>query len=223
MKESVKSGLDLMGNAITDVAQIIGEKNKIRTQSTRLKQIIKNDVQTRDEAYIELGKYMYDHVKESPNENIRSICDIITRMNGRIEKASLKYLELQNMQNDLKIQSENTEKLKEAISSKATQIKNTSRDKARDIITTSVDKMKDLKPKKNEVSDEEIEQTEIEINEIIKKVQKDEKTPDEPSYEPLETEENAQAQTTMEDTAAASVKEAARDIEESPESFSFDD
>lgn len=132
-KENFKNGLDLVGGAISDIASILNEKNKLRAQCVRIKQIIKHDTDSRDNAYIELGKYYYRHFKGEDNVDTKDCFEIIDRMNHRIEKASLKYVQLQDAYNSLKVQSENAEKLKAALSSKAEQLKNTAQETMTDI------------------------------------------------------------------------------------------
>lgn len=131
-KEDLSEGFELLGNTINDVAEILAEKNKIRAQCSRIKQIIKADTSSRDKAYIELGKYYYQNLREGAPADNEGYCATIDKMNARIEKASLKFVELQDLQNETKIQSENAEKLKEVIQIKAEQLKEDASEKARE-------------------------------------------------------------------------------------------
>ena len=132
-KDSLKTGMDLVGNTINDVATVINEKNKLRAQCVRIKDIIKHDAESRDKAYIELGRYYYQNLRDKEHEQTEKYCQTVDRMNDRIEKASFKYMELQDMQNNLKIQSENAEKLKAAMAAKAQQIKESGIEKTKEL------------------------------------------------------------------------------------------
>ena len=132
-KDSLKTGMDLVGNTINDVATVINEKNKLRAQCVRIKDIIKHDAESRDRAYIELGRYYYQNLRDKEYEQTEKYCQTVDRMNDRIEKASFKYMELQDMQNNLKIQSENAEKLKAAMTAKAQQIKESGIEKTKEL------------------------------------------------------------------------------------------
>lgn len=122
-KCNFKETMGLIGEALSDVSKILIEKNKIRAQCSRIKQIIKGDTNTRNNAYAELGKFYYMNCRENATKENEELCALIDKMNARIEKASLKYLELQTLQNNTKIQSENTEKLKAAVAESAEQAK----------------------------------------------------------------------------------------------------
>lgn len=144
IKEELKDGLTLVGNTINDIAEILAEKSKIRAQSARVKQIIKADTQTRDNAYIELGKFYYENMRDNASEEHEAYCKIIDKMSARIEKASIKFVELQNLQNSTKIQSENGEKLKEMFVKKAEQVKEEAGEKAKATATAAWEKTKDV-------------------------------------------------------------------------------
>lgn len=116
---SIKNGLEFVGETISEVAASIAEKNRLRLQLNHIKGLIKADSATRDQAYIELGRYFYENLREGTSAENEAICAVIDAASDRISKASLKYVELLNIQNDTKIRSENAEKLAKAMSEKA--------------------------------------------------------------------------------------------------------
>ena len=116
---NIKNGMAFVGETVSEIAASIAEKNRLRVQLNHIKGLIKADSATRDQAYIELGRYFYDYMRDGTTAENEAICAVIDAANDRISKASLKYVELLNIQNDTKIRSENAEKLAKAVSEKA--------------------------------------------------------------------------------------------------------
>ena len=119
LTENIKNGLEFVGETITEIASSVAEKNRLRVQLNHIKGLIKSDSATRDQAYIELGRYFYENLREGTSAENEAICAVIDAASDRISKASLKYVELLNIQNDTKIRSENAEKLAKAMADKA--------------------------------------------------------------------------------------------------------
>lgn len=119
ISESIKSGLEFVGETVSEIASSIAEKNRLRVQLNHIKGLIKADTATRDQAYIELGRYFYENLREGTSAENEAICTVIDAASDRISKASVKYVELLNIQNDTKVRSENAEKLAKAVSQKA--------------------------------------------------------------------------------------------------------
>lgn len=116
---NIKNGLEFVGDTFSEIASSIAEKNRLRVQLNHIKGLIKSDSATRDQAYIELGRYFYENLREDTTAENEAICAVIDAANDRISKASLRYVELLNIQNETKIRSENAEKLAKAVSEKA--------------------------------------------------------------------------------------------------------
>lgn len=116
--DNIKTGFGFAADTVSEIASSIAEKNRLRTQLNAIKKIIKNDTATRDQAYIELGRFFYDNLREGASAENEALCAVIDTANERISKASLKYIEVLNLQNDTKIRSENAEKLARAIAEK---------------------------------------------------------------------------------------------------------
>lgn len=119
ISKNIKEGMEFLGVTVSEIAASIAEKNRLRIQLNSIKNLIKADSSTRDQAYIELGRYFYENLRENTSAENEAICAVIDAANDRISKASLRYVELLNIQNDTKIRSENAEKLAKAVSEKA--------------------------------------------------------------------------------------------------------
>ena len=119
ISKSIKDGLEFIGETVSEIASSVAEKNRLRIQLNHLKTLIKTDSATRDQAYIELGRYYFENLREGATPENEAICAVIDAANDRISKASLRYVELLNIQNETKIRSENAEKLAKAVSEKA--------------------------------------------------------------------------------------------------------
>lgn len=118
-KNNIKCGLEFVSDTVSEIASSVAEKNRLRVQLNHIKGLIKSDSATRDQAYIELGRYFYDNLREGTTAENEAICAVIDAASDRISKASIKYVELLNIQNDTKIRSENAEKLAKAMAEKA--------------------------------------------------------------------------------------------------------
>lgn len=118
ISKGIKEGLEFISDTVSEIASSVAEKNRLRVQLNHLKRLIKTDSATRDQAYIELGRYFFENMREGTTPENEAICAVIDAANDRISKASLRYVELLNIQNDTKIRSENAEKLAKAVSEK---------------------------------------------------------------------------------------------------------
>ena len=123
IKNEIKTGVKLAADAATDIAQSLMEKSRMRANASRIKQVIKGDTEMRNQAYIELGRYFYEYLREQANEEQEALCVVIDKTSARISKASKKYLELINGASELNLSSENTEKIKQIVTDKAKQVK----------------------------------------------------------------------------------------------------
>ena len=229
-KDDFKNGACLVGGAISEFTHTMVEKNRIRAKINRLKQIIKGDSQLRDDAYVALGKFFYENLREGASEENEELCNVVDKTTLRIEKASIL-----NEQNDLKVQSENAEKLKKALAKKAEQAKEIASDKAKDLtqkaketsqeLTQKVkDKAVDIKNKAtNKAEDVKLDIEEV-ADEVVDSVEEafDTDTALNIESENLEAliEEEMQKMQNAEKSAVSETEEKKAD-EESPEDFTF--
>ncbi len=72
--ESIKSGVDFTVDTVSELAAVIAEKNRIRSQLNYIKKVIKTDSATRDQAYIELGRFFYENLRENASAENEAIC-----------------------------------------------------------------------------------------------------------------------------------------------------
>ncbi len=242
LKENIKSGFAVAADTISEIASQIAQKNRLRAQLNRLKQIIKGDSEKRDQAYIELGRYYYENLRENSNDDNKELCELIDKVSDRIGRASVKYLELLNENNNIKIKSENAEKIKAAIAKKAEELSDkakasskdiaqktkekasdiaqTAKEKACDVVEKAKFAAEDLKDKavdtaqqiKGKVSSDSDEEIEKIIEEAADKAENIEKVEDD------KTVGNIQAPQNIKESISDCAKE---ESEESPESFSF--
>ena len=140
ISKTLKDGLEFISDTVSEIASSVAEKNRLRVQLNHLKSLIKTDSATRDQAYIELGRYFYENLREGTTAENEAICAVIDAANDRISKASLRYVELLNIQNDTKIRSENAEKLAKAVSEKASDVAKAAKEKGAE----ALDKAKEM-------------------------------------------------------------------------------
>ena len=117
--ENLKNGVCFIADTASEIAESIAEKNRLRAQMNHLKKLIKADSATRDQAYMELGRFFYENLREGAAPENEALCAVVDTTSERITKASLKYMEVLNIQNETKIRSENAEKLKKIMAEKA--------------------------------------------------------------------------------------------------------
>ncbi len=157
IKNDLKQGVRLAADVATDVAQTLIEKNRMRANANRIKQVIKGDTELRNQAYIELGRYFYENLREDAQSEQEALCVVVDKTTARITKASKKYVELISDAKDLKIPSENSDKIKQAVNDKAKKTKdateakvNNIKDKATKTAQQAKDKAIDLGTKAKE-------------------------------------------------------------------------
>lgn len=241
LKENIKSGVNFTVDTVSEIASVVAEKNRIRGQLNHIKKLIKTDSATRDQAYIELGRFFYENMREGASPENEAICAVIDATSDRISKASLKYMELLNLQNETKIRTENTEKLKKIIAEKASCTAKAAKEKsaelgkkAKELATQGVEKAKDIadgiKNKADDTVDDVKERFDTEgaaqVDQIIaeeqakaedKAAQAVEASPELEEMIAAEQAKIEEAQETVEAQPAAPAAPA----EESPESFDF--
>lgn len=148
--ENIKNGAEFVGDTIAEIANSIAEKNRLRLQLNHIKALIKTDTATRDQAYIELGRFFYENLRADASPENEAICAVIDASSDRISAASVKYMELLNIQNETKIRSENAEKLKQAVAEKSSELSQKAKNAAADAVDKAKGVAADLKDKASE-------------------------------------------------------------------------
>lgn len=228
--DNLKNGVNYAADTISEIASSIAEKNRLRSQLNSIKKVIKNDTATRDQAYIELGRYFYENLREGASAENEALCAVVDTASERISKASLKYIEVLNLHNETKIRSENAEKLGKLIVDKTKQTAQTAKEKGAQLADTAKDfavekagavkefakdKAEELKDKAEELKDKAADTAEevkekfsasqsVEIEELIREEQEKLKDVDMSAV-----------------TDAEPAAETAEAAEESPDSFDF--
>jgi len=133
LTENIKSGLTFVGDTVSEIASSIAEKNRLRVQLNHIKSLIKGDSATRDQAYIELGRFFYENLREGASPENEAICAVIDAASERISRASLRYMELLNLQNETHVRSENAEKIKKIVAEKAASSAKVAREKGAEL------------------------------------------------------------------------------------------
>lgn len=110
--------------ALTDTVDVVIDKTTTQAQKSRLRIVMKNEAKLTNDAYIELGKYLYENCRENAAEDIESICRRIDISKDRMKRAQEKYREVlqeelvnrEITKNEVK---ESLQKMKEPIVTKA--------------------------------------------------------------------------------------------------------
>lgn len=123
IKNEIINGMKIASDAATDAVQILLEKNRLRANANRIRQVIKSDTELRNQAYIELGRYLYENCRDGLDDDLEQICVVVDKTSRRIEKATSKYIELVAVANDTKIGIDNAQEIKTNIAVKLAQAK----------------------------------------------------------------------------------------------------
>ena len=226
IKDSLKSGFTLAADAVSEIATAIAEKNRLRVQLNHIKKLIKADSATRDQAYIELGRFYYEKLREGSSAENEAICAVIDAASERISNASIKYMELLNLQNETKIRSENAEKIKKIVADKAAASAKVAKEKgaelgkkAKEAAATTAEKAKDIAAQGAQKAKEAAVTLKDKADDTVEEVKERFDPARNAELEQLIAEEQAKLQ---QDTPAAPAEPAAPAAnEESPEDFSF--
>lgn len=143
IKDDLKSGVRLATDAATDVVQALVEKSRLRANANRIKQVIKSDTDLRNQAYIELGRYFYENLREYAGGEEEALCVVVDKTSKRINKATQKYVETISQIDDTKLSGESAQMLKAAVADKATKVK----EKAKETTDKAKAKVSDLSGK----------------------------------------------------------------------------
>lgn len=145
IKDDLKSGVKLATDAATDVVQALVEKSRLRANANRIKQVIKSDTDLRNQAYIELGRYFYENLREHAGDEEEALCVVVDKTSHRIRKATQKYIDTISLLDDTKLSGESAQMLKAAVADKATKVKEKAKettDKAKAKVSDFSDKAK---------------------------------------------------------------------------------
>lgn len=133
IKNDIKNSVKFASVAATDAVQALVEKSRLRANANRIRQVIKSDTELRNQAYIELGRFLYENMRDNLDEEQEALCVVVDKTTKRIEKATKKYTEQLELIDETKLYSDNSEKLRKAVCSAANTISDKTKLKAQDI------------------------------------------------------------------------------------------
>lgn len=170
----IKTGLKLTADAVTDVTQSVIEKSRLKAKANRIKQVIKSDTQRREQAYMELGKYFYENHKDLIPSELSQDCIIIDKTSFRIDKATTRYFEILAEYDNIKLSSENTDKIKKIVCDKTEEFKKNTGDKINEVGTKTKAKATELSGKTKEKAKDLVEKAKDKIDDFKAYVKPDE-------------------------------------------------
>lgn len=83
--------------SITDAVDYVVEKNKVNAKLNRLKIVMRHEAKILTKSYVKLGKYYYENLRDSANEENKALCESIDISLERLKKAQEKYTEYKNI------------------------------------------------------------------------------------------------------------------------------
>lgn len=153
---------------LTDTVDAVIDKTTTQAQKSRLRIVMRNETKLTNDAYIELGKYLYDNLREGANVDVELTCQKIDCSKQRMQRAQERYREV--LQEELVNREitktevrENFQKIKEPIVAKAkdtaekvTELKDAAKEKAVEL----KDKMPKVKVGYGEITEASAQNTE---------------------------------------------------------------
>lgn len=85
---------DTVSGNLTKAVDFVVEKNRKAALINRIRIVIKNERENEARAYVALGKYYYEHLRDKENEETEHLCRAVDFSDGRIKKAFDKLDEL---------------------------------------------------------------------------------------------------------------------------------
>jgi len=144
IKNEIKNSVKFASDAATDAVQALVEKSRLRANANRIRQVIKSDTELRNQAYIELGRFFYENMRDNLNAEQEALCVVVDKTTKRIDKATKKYSEQIELLNDTKLCCDNSEKLKKAVCNAASTISEKTKTKAQDIKQVAKETVADI-------------------------------------------------------------------------------
>lgn len=83
-----------VSKAIADTIENITEKNRTAAKVNRLRLVMRNEADIMTRAYVNLGKYYYENMRDTEIEDNKKLCEIIEKSGQRMKKAQSIYSEI---------------------------------------------------------------------------------------------------------------------------------
>ena len=82
---------DKIGKSISDVVDFVSEKNKTNARLSRLKTVMRHEIDALNDCYMELGMYYYENLRNDSDINTSDLCEQIDSLKANIKSAAEKY------------------------------------------------------------------------------------------------------------------------------------
>lgn len=86
--------LKTAADSVTRAVNFVVDKNRRAAMMNRLKIVIRNEKDTQARAYMELGKYYFENLRDSENEKTEKYCTMVENSGRRLKRAYSKLDEL---------------------------------------------------------------------------------------------------------------------------------
>lgn len=83
-----------VADSVTKAVNFVVDQNRRAALINRLKIVIGNEKEVKARAYVELGKYYYETMRDTENEETESLCRRVDNSDRRLQKAYTKLDEL---------------------------------------------------------------------------------------------------------------------------------
>lgn len=83
--------LDVLGSTVSDALDYVLERNRTQAQVNRLRLVMRNEAKLMDKSYNELGKYYYEHLRQTADTDNEKLCQTIDHSKARMKKAQKRY------------------------------------------------------------------------------------------------------------------------------------
>jgi len=85
---------ETVSSNMTKAVDFVVEKNRKAAMMNRLRIVIKNERENESRAFAALGKYYYEHLRDSQTEETEHLCRAVDFSDRRIKKAFAKMDEI---------------------------------------------------------------------------------------------------------------------------------
>lgn len=92
--EGFMSFFDTIGGSVSNAFKSVVERNRKAALINRVKIVIKAEEQNAERAYIALGKYYYQNLRDETNGDTELYCELADRANKRLARAGQRLTEL---------------------------------------------------------------------------------------------------------------------------------
>ncbi|MCR5637155.1 MAG: hypothetical protein K6F76_08290 [Clostridiales bacterium] len=90
-----------IGKSISDVVDFVSDKNKTNAQLSRLKTVMRHEIDALNDCYMELGMYYYENLRDNSDFNTSDLCEQIDSLKANIKAAAEKYNAIKGRNEDV--------------------------------------------------------------------------------------------------------------------------